>query len=396
MRRVRPVFMIAALTLVGTLTTAPPRATQAQRPRIAVSFVIAGSTTMLGLAQLLSKYYENAHPDIHITVNATNNADGFTEACADTAQIGASDNYIQNAQLAEPGCSDMINIPVALTVEPVVYNLPGAYFTPRAADNFTPLHPLKLTPRVVAGIYLCQVSRWDDPAITVLNPGVTLPHQPIRIFQNGEAGGDNAVFDQWLSASDARWRPPTDAGQHPQWAPTCRGSVASVGTGQIVQSIANTPYSIGHVGFDYAVAYRLSAAALRNAAGQFLTPSLDGAYVALRRAIAHGFPSDFRRSFVSIASPNAYNPSSLEYFLVHRDLRLTPQTDAATRQAIKDFLHWTVSANGGQKFIAMIELGRSSGQTHFLLAPTASVRFPIRCRRPSGVSWTASSSNSSS
>ncbi len=307
-------------------------------------------------AQLLANRYQKIHPDVQITVNATNNADGFTQTCAGTAQLGASDDYIQNAQLAQPGCGDMVNIPVALTVESVVYNLPGAYFTQRAADNFTPLHPLRLTPQVVASIYLCRVSRWDDPAILALNPGVSLPHQPIHVFQSGESGGDNTVFDRWLSAFDPRWRPPTDADQHPQWPPSCHSGVAN-STYPMVQGVTSTPYSIGHVGFDYAIGLRLQTAALRNAAGQFLTPSLSGAFVALGSALAQGFPVDFRRSFVSIASPNAYNPSSLEYFLVHRDLRLLPQTDAATRQAIKDFLHWTVSTNGGRRFIAMIELG---------------------------------------
>ena len=108
-----------------------------------------------------------------------------------------------------------------------------------------------------------------------------------------------------------------------------------------MQNIRSTPYSIGFAGFDFAISYKLQAAALQNASGKFLTPSLAGIAKAIGYQIAGknaglGIPDDFRRSFVTVPGADAFNPADFEFIVVHHNL-LRYQPNIAVRQAIRNF-----------------------------------------------------------
>lgn len=205
-----------------------------------------------------------------------------------------------------------------------------------------------MTPRALASIYLGQVRRWNDAAIAALNPGVTLPGERIKPFYTAKGGGVSSVVDQWLMLSDRAWRA---AGGFAQLQ---RSASAMVRPNAVVvaQSIKDTPYSIGFVDFDYAIALRLQAAVLRNTAGVFLTPSLNGVRAAVSGAVQAGLRTDFRQSLVAVAGLQAYDPSYFLFLLTHRGLR--PHiADPALRQADKAFLAWAVSDHGGQQYVRL-------------------------------------------
>ena len=83
------------------------------------------------------------------------------------AQIGASDAYLSNALMKKhPG---MLNIPLAISSQMVNYNVPGLN-----GDH------LKLSGPVLAGIYEGKITKWNDPAIAKINPGVKLPDHADR------------------------------------------------------------------------------------------------------------------------------------------------------------------------------------------------------------------------
>jgi phosphate transport system substrate-binding protein len=213
---------------------------------------------------------------------------------------------------------------------------------------------------VIAEIYMGTITRWNDPAIVKLNRGMPLPAQHIRAFNSAEPGGSGFVFDQWLALTDPTWSKAVGVSLQPAW-PT-NGSIGQPSSGSMVQAILSTPYSLGFVGFDYAISNHLQAAALQNAAGVFLTPSLNGLSYAINKALALGMPADFRRSFVNVADRNAFNPACFEFYVVHKNLA-AKYSDVPLRQAIKAFLEWAVDSNKGQQFIEEIEyrkIGRGS------------------------------------
>jgi len=346
-----PTTPMPTTTTITTTTITTPTPTASMTASTPLTLTLSASVDTYTLNLLLAQRYAAAQPGLQIVVNPTDGQAAFDDACAGGSQLGARDVYIQDSELARPGCADMINIPIAAQPVAVVYNLPGARFTTRTADGFTLAHPVRLTPRALAGIYLGRVTRWNDAAIAALNPGLTLPAARIRPFRGADLQGVQPVVDQWLSLSDGAWRA-SGGFAHQRLA----ASVASrPDAGLMAQSVKATPYSVGFVDFDYAIALRLQAAALRNAAGVFRTPSLNGVRAAIAGAIdiGGGMRIDFRQSFVGAAGHDAYDPSYFVFFLTHRDLR-PHSADPALRQAVKAFLQWSVSDHGGQQYIGLL------------------------------------------
>lgn len=340
---------LTATPLSGGRTLLTPLVAHAEP----VLFTMTGSTQMYSLGQLMSTQYSVVNPSVTIGVDPTSSQFAFDNTCAGSTEVGMSDVYIQDSQLSQNSCGDMAGIPVAISATPLVYNLPGAYFTnKKKSDRFTLVHPVRLNAHVIAAIYMGKVVTWNDPAITRLNPGMKLPAQRIRAFNSAEPGGAGFVFNQWLALSDAKWKAAVGISLQPAW-PT-NGSIGQPSSGATVQAILSTPYSMGFVGFDYAISNHLQAAALQNASGVYLTPSLNGLSYAINKALVNGMPGDFRKPFVTIADPKAFNPACFEFYVVHKDLTAR-YSNASIRRAVKDFLGWAVDSSKGQKFIEQIE-----------------------------------------
>ncbi len=344
----------AALALSTALISPRVHASQ-------ITVTVTGSTQMFILGSLLATKYTSTLPGLQIGVNPTSSQTSFDDTCTGGgSQVGMSDSYIQDSQLREQpngqSCADMTGIPVAISATPAIYNLPGAYFQKReSSDHFTPVHPVKLTAQVVADIYGGNVTTWNDKAISHLNHGMRLPAHKIIVYCTSEPGGASYVFNQWLAQSVPSWNSTVgQAGLSVQWPPaaTCLPSQSTM-----VQQVKSTPYSFGFAGFDYAIGAGVQVAALRNASGVFVTPSLNGLAAAIGAAIDNGLPEDFRKSFVLVKDPqkggHAFNPASFEFFIVHKMLDVhgvSPQVASN----IKSFLVWDVSNSGGQAYIAQL------------------------------------------
>jgi phosphate transport system substrate-binding protein len=361
---------LGALGLVSLLIAPGARAAGTE-------FTINGSTQMFTLGALMANRYQNINQEVNINTIPSTGQFGFDGACQTSFAVGMTDIYIQDSQLRETGCGDMVAIPVAVSATPVVYNLPGTYFralNPKAfydpaaktysSDGFTLLHPVHFSPQVLADIYMGKVKMWNDREITALNPGMSLPGQRIHAYVSSEPGSSGFVFNQWLCLSVPAWNKAVGVSITPSW-PTGY-SVSTPSSGQMVQSIKNTPYSLGFVGFDYAISNKLQAAALKNASGVFLTPSLTGISKAIGYQLSLGMPGDFRRSFVTVPGKDAFNPADFEFYVTHQ--KLTGHFEPPVRQAVKAFLEWAVSPTGGQQFIKDIELQKIAGGTKTELA----------------------------
>jgi len=369
-RRTAGTFL-AALGLVSLLVAPSARAGGAE-------FTINGSTQMFTLGVLMANRYQNVNQAVNINTVPSTGQFGFSGACQSSFAIGMTDIYIQDSQLRQQTtCGDMVAIPVAVSATPVVYNLPGASFlalNPKAScdpatktcssDGFTLLHPVHFSPQVLADIYMGKVKMWNDPEITGLNPGMSLPAQRIHAFNSAEPGSSGFVFNQWLCMSVPAWNKAVGVSLSPSW-PTGY-SVGTSSSGQMVQAIKNTPYSLGFVGFDYAISNKLQAAALKNASGVYLTPSLAGISIAIGDQLSLGMPGDFRRSFVTVPGKTAFNPADFEFFVTHKSL--VKWFEPNVRQAVKAFLQWSVSSTGGQQFIKDIELQKIGNGTQTELA----------------------------
>ena len=289
-----------------------------------------GSTLLYPLFQRWVPAYAAAKPDVKINATATNSGQGIQAAIAGTVQIGASDAYMSDED-AEHNRA-IISVPLAISAQTVNYNVPGL-------DGVA----LRLDGPVLAGIYEGTIRQWDDSRIVALNPGAKLTHHDIIPVRRDDASGDTFVFTQFLDFSTQKWEDSIGYGTTVHW-PSVPGELGAKGNDDVVKTLAATPYSIGYVGISFssdAAKAGLGTVLLKNQAGKFVLPTAETVSSAAA-ALDPRTPPDERLSLVDAPGDQSYPLVNYEYAMVSVN-----QPDAGTAGAIRDFLLWSIAANGG-------------------------------------------------
>jgi phosphate transport system substrate-binding protein len=295
-----------------------------------VALTETGSTLLYPLFQLWVPDYAKVAPNVTITTAATGSGAGIDGAVSGAVRIGASDAYMSDEQAQKN--RGILNIPVAIAAQTVNYNVPGL----NDAN-------LKLDGPTLAGIYSGQVTTWDAPAIAAMNPGVKLPHEAIVPIRRGEASGDTFVFTQFLDFSTQSWEYKVGYGTTVAW-PAVASEKTATGNDGMVQALAATPYSVGYVGISFREAIanaKLGTVLLKNQSGQFLLPTAEtiskGASELDPRT-----PPDERLTLAFAPGEKSYPLINYEYVIVS-----AKQDDPDVAAALRHFLHWTISSDGG-------------------------------------------------
>jgi phosphate transport system substrate-binding protein len=324
-RRFRPGLLAATLIACGTgmLAEAPARAAS-------ITLDETGSTLLYPLFTQWIPDYTKMVPDVGLTAAATGSGAGVGAVISGKALIGASDAYMSDEQFAQnPG---IVNIPVAISAQTVNYNVPGL----NAAG-------LKLDGPTLAGIYSGKITMWDAPQIAQLNPGLALPHRTIVPIRRSDASGDTFIFTQFLDFSTQTWEDKVGYGTVVDW-PAVAGERIAAGNDDMVNTAASTPYSVVYVGISFhdAIAKAgLGTARLKNQSGQFLLPTAETINAAASSLDART-PPDERLSLVFAPGEDSYPLINYEYLVVQ-----TRQSDPPTAAALRHFLLWAVSLQGG-------------------------------------------------
>lgn len=289
-----------------------------------------GSTLLYPLFTQWIPDYAKVAPDATLTAASTGSGAGIAAAFSGKAQIGASDAYMPDEQFQQnPG---IVNIPVAISALTVNYNVPGL-------NNAG----LKLDGPTLAGIYTGTITTWDSPQIAALNPGVQLPHQAIVPIRRSDGSGDTFVFTQFLDFSTQSWEDNTGYGTSIEW-PAVATEQAALGNEGVVKTLASTPYSLAYVGISYRDAIAkagLGTAQLKNQSGKFLLPTAE-TMSAAASSLDQRTPPDERLTLAFAPGDNSYPLINYEYLMVS-----TRQPDAQTAAALRHFLLWAVSLQGG-------------------------------------------------
>jgi len=200
------------------------------------------------------------------------------------------------------------------------YNIPGV------------TAKLKLTPDVIAGIYLGTITKWNDEKIAKANAGVTLPANNIEVVHRSDGSGTTFIFVDYLSKVSPEWKTKVGANTSVNW-PVGLGGKGNDGVEGLVKQ---TPNSIGYVELIYAVQNKMAYADVQNAAGKFVTPSFEG--VTEAAANSKEMPDDFRVSITNAPGAKTYPISSFTWMLVPSQI-----ADAGKKKAITDFLSWMLT-----------------------------------------------------
>ena len=299
----------------------------------------AGSTFDAPFFSVAFARYQQQHPGVTIGYSAVGSSAGIAAFSAGQVDFGASDVPMTAREQAAAKGGPITQVPVALGGEGVVYNLS----LPAGAR-------LHLTGPVLAAIFLGQITRWTDPAITALNPGVPLPPAGINVVHRSDGSGTTYIFSNYLSSVDPAWAAKAGTGKTLRW-PAGEGAE---GNGGVAAAVNRTAFSIGYVEQAYSQGLLLPFAAIRNQAGNYVTPSTQSvaADAAQKPAIT---PADF--SIVNQPGAASYPISGYSWALVY-----ARQQNQATGQALVTMLDWlthngqaSAAANGYVPLPAQIQ-----------------------------------------
>lgn len=241
---------------------------------------------------------------------------GIRQLKARTVDFGASDAPLSNAEMSAMP-APVVHIPTVAGAVAIVYNLPGIN------------SGLKLDAGTLSKIFLGRIARWDDASIRALNPGVHLPAKSIMVAHRSDGSGTTNIFTNYLKAVSPAWASTVGAGKSVNW-PVGLGGKGSDGVAGIV---AQTSGTIGYVELAYAAQNHVAVAALKNRAGRFVSPSIDGV-TAAAEAGARAMQRDVRVSIVNASGAGAYPISGFTYILLYKN--------QPKNAAMKQFLNWAL------------------------------------------------------
>lgn len=277
----------------------------------------AGATFPYPLYSKWFDQYTKVDPSVRFNYQSIGSGGGQKQIMAQTVDFGASDGPMSDENLAKaPG--KLLHIPTVAGAVVVTYNLPEA-------------GQLKLEGPVIADIFLGNITKWNDRRIAALNPGVKLPSTDLVVVHRSDGSGTSYIFTDYLSTVSKEWEHKVGRNTSVKW-PTGLGAKGNEGVaGQIKQ----LPGTIGYVELAYAHQNKLPFAELKNAAGQFISASLDSVTEALGTA---KIPDDFRFSMVNAPGEKAYPIAGATWLLVYEQ-----QQNAVKGKKLVEFLNWALT-----------------------------------------------------
>jgi phosphate transport system substrate-binding protein len=273
--------------------------------------------------------YHKIHSEVQVNYQAIGSGGGIRQVLAGTVDFGASDMPMTDKQLQEAK-TKILNIPTVLGADVPAYNIPGV-----TAE-------LKFTPEALVGIFLGKISKWNDKAITSVNPGVNLPDKDIIVVHRSDGSGTTFIWVDYLSKVSPEWKSQVGADTSVKW-PIGMGGLHNDGVAGMIRQL---PGSIGYIELIYAVQNHIMYGSVRNSSGVFLKASLEG--VTAAAASAPKMPADFRVSITNAPGKDAYPISSFTWLLIPAQSK-----DPAKGKVLADFLNWMVT--DGQKLTSALD-----------------------------------------
>ncbi|MFN7684102.1 MAG: phosphate ABC transporter substrate-binding protein PstS [Oligoflexia bacterium] len=287
-----------------------------------VSLQGAGATFPYPLYSKWFSEFQKANAGVEINYQSIGSGGGIRQLLAGTVDFGASDAPMTDEELVKAK-GPVLHIPTALGAVVISYQLPGV---PTG---------LRLTPSVVADLFLGKIQRWDDGKIVALNPGVRLPQLPVVPVYRSDGSGTTAIFTDYLAKVSPEFQSTVGAGKTVKW-PTGLGGKGNEGVTGVVKQ---TPGAVGYVELVYAASNQLPAAKIKNQAGEFIEASVESV-TAAAASVLKSIPQDFRTSITQAPGKNAYPISGLTYLLVF-------ETTGAKAATLRQLIDWAMTT--GQK-----------------------------------------------
>jgi phosphate transport system substrate-binding protein len=290
----------------------------------------AGSTFQTNFQQGAISGFKSVDPNVTVDYDPVGSGTGRSDLYSNTVLFAGSDSPVPSKEASEvPAGKTILYFPVQIGPIAVAYNLSG-------------ITGLKLDSSVLAGIFQGQITTWNNSAIKALNPSANLPSSTITLAVRSDSSGTTANFSQYLvDAAGSAWKLGT--GSTIKWPSTARAGDGGSGLASIVKS---TPGSIGYVDFSTATASGLSAASIKNSAGDFVAPSTASATAAASQVTVKP----------NLTFSAADEPGAASYPITYQswDLVYSVQPNATDVQLLQAYLGYLLGP--GQALLAPLNL----------------------------------------
>jgi len=290
---------------------------------------------------LYTKWFDEYYKITGIRINyqAIGSGGGIQQITAGTLDFGASDGIMTPEQqaAAESARGPIQHIPMTSGAVAVVYNVQGL------SSGL-----LKLSGDVLANIFLKKITKWNDPAIAGLNPGLNLPGSDIAVVHRSDGSGTTAIFTYYLSQVSEEWKNSVGSATSVKWP----GDIGGQGNAGVAGQVQQIPGAIGYVEVAYAKQNNLAYALLRNSSGNFIEPSIEAT---TRAAEGITLPDDMKIMIANSANPQAYPIAGFTWILAYVN-----QNDQQKGKALAEMLWWAI--HDAQRFATPLDYAPLSSE----------------------------------
>ena len=303
------------------------------------SLTAAGSTFVYPLMYTWEVDYAAAT----ISYGSVGSGTGITYLGQKTIDFAASDAPLSPAQQATD--PNVIQMPESAGAVSIIYNLPGISV------------PVNFNGTILANIFLGTVTMWNDPSLIAINPGVSLPASSIVVVHRQDGSGTTFAFTKYLSSESPKWNTTIGFATKVNWT---LGTGAS-GSGTLASTVQTTPYAIGYVDLEYALANGVGYGKVQNPAGNYILPSLNTTTNAIKDhtgALPIGTDAKdwYNVSIENEPGANDYPISTFTYLMAYQELSTlsTKSIPFSLQQAQSLVTFWNWTIHYGQSYSATL------------------------------------------
>jgi phosphate transport system substrate-binding protein len=299
----------------------------------------AGSTFILPVITEWIYAYQYIDPSVTLNYQGIGSGGGKKAIIDNTVDFAGSDSVVTADEYTNG--KDLQMYPMLAGAVVPIYNVEGVTQT------------LTLDGTTLAGIYNATITKWNDPAIAALNPGVTLPDASITAVHRSDGSGTTEIFSNALSSFSSDWKTNLGAGTSVEWPVDKAGNgIGGKGNQGVAAAVQNTPNSIGYVELSFALANKITYANMMNKAGTKVTANADS-LVSAMNDFANTFTDKLTNTIVDGPGANSWPIAGYTYIILHT----TSMIDCAKAQKLVEFLKWDLTDAGAAKRAA--DLGYS-------------------------------------
>lgn len=306
--------LVAGAMLVSFAACSGQKATNG---RESVELTGAGATFPLPFYNMSFEGYGATHND-KVAYGGIGSGGGVRNLKDGIVDFAGSDAFLSDSEMKE--MKPVVHIPTCMGAVVLAYNLQE-------------VKSLNLSGDVIADIYAGKITDWNDARLQQLNPDVKLPAKKIILAYRSDGSGTTFVFTDYLSKVSESWKNTYGAGKTVDF-PVGQAAKGNPGVAGI---IAQTPYSLGYIGSEYAFAQKLAYASVINKRGELIVPSTESI-----SAAAGEIPQDTRCSITDADAAGAYPISCFTWLLIYKEQNYSDRTKAQA-EATLDLMQYMLS-----------------------------------------------------